>query len=330
MKVLVTGSAGHLGEALVRVLQFEPAKNVVVSIDIKASPFTTVVGSITDARCVADCMAGVDVVFHTATLHKPHVATHSKQAFVDTNISGTLTLLEAAAANGVRRFVFTSTTSVFGDAMRPAHGEPAVWVTEDRLPIPKNIYGVTKAAAEELCYLFHRKHGLNCIILRTSRFFPEEDDDRSKRALFTDANLKTNEFLYRRADVEDVVSAHLCAAERSSALGFGRYIVSATTPFRPDDMTELCSNASEVVRRRVPEFVGAYEALGWHMFDGIDRVYVNEAARQDLFWAPKYDFSTVLERHRAGRSPMSALSVAIGSKGYHAKVFGDGPYPVID
>src|SRR5215213_6378556 len=107
MKILITGSSGHLGEALVRTLSGGP--HDVVGMDIVASPFTTAVGSITDRDIVGRCMKDVDVVLHTATLHKPHVATHSRQAFVDTNISGTLNLLEEAVANGVRSFVFTST-----------------------------------------------------------------------------------------------------------------------------------------------------------------------------------------------------------------------------
>ena len=97
MKVLVTGSAGHLGEALVRSLQ--DLQYEVVGLDILASPFTTHVGSIADRSCVRHCMKGVQAVFHAATLHKPHVATHRRQDFVDTNITGTLNLLEEAVGS---------------------------------------------------------------------------------------------------------------------------------------------------------------------------------------------------------------------------------------
>lgn len=329
MKILVTGSAGHLGEALMRTLRLG-AQSEVIGLDIKPSPYTTTTGSVVDKKCVAECMAGVDLVYHTATLHKPHVATHAKQDFIDTNVSGTLTLLEAAVANKGCSFVFTSTTSVFGDALRPVAGEPAAWVTEHTKPIPKNIYGVTKTAAEDLCQLFHREYGLNCIILRTSRFFPEQDDDRERRERFSDANLKANEFLYRRVDIEDVVSAHLRAAEKAADLRFGRYIVSATTPLLPEDMAELNSDAAAVVRRRVPEFERVFETLGWRMLERIDRVYVNAAARADLGWTPKYDFARVLRRCRAGQSLFSEMAAAVGSKGYHDKVFRDGPYPVHD
>ena len=326
MKVLVTGSSGHLGEALVRTLR--EADHDVIGLDIKESAFTTVTGSVDSSECVQECMRGVQIVYHTATLHKPHVATHSMQQFIDTNVSGTLTLLQAAKANGVKAFIFTSTTSVFGDALRPPAGTPAAWVTEDTKPIPKNIYGVTKSAAEDLCLLFHRKHGLNCIILRTSRFFPEEDDDKLKREKYAGENAKASEFLFRRVELEDVVSAHFAAAERAGELGFGRYIISATTPFLPEDLPELNTDAPAVVRKRAPGFAGVYDRLGWEMFDTIDRVYVNEAARRDLLWKPKYDFVHVLDCLKTGDFPVSLIAKQVGTKGYHDKVFEDGPYPV--
>ena len=177
-------------------------------------------------------MRGVDVVMHTASLHKPHMATHSQRAFVQTNIQGTLNVLEAALAQGVSGVVFTSTTSAFGAALSPSPGQGAAWITEGVGAVPKNIYGVTKTAAEELCELFHRSHGLPCLVLRTSRFFPEADDNPELRQQYEDLNLKVNEYLYRRVDLADAVEAHILAAEKAPAIGFARYIVSATTSVR--------------------------------------------------------------------------------------------------
>ena len=202
MNILVTGSSGHLGEALVRTLR--GLGHDVIGLDIRDGPFTDQVGSITDRSYVRRCVSGTQAVLHTSALHKPHVATHSRQDFVDVNISGTLNLLEEAVATGTGSFVFTSTTSVFGDALVPPPGAPAAWVTEEVRPVPKNIYGVTKAAAEDLCQLFHRNQGLACMVLRTSRFFPEEDDDGAVREAYTDDNIKVNEYLSRRVDIEDV------------------------------------------------------------------------------------------------------------------------------
>lgn len=326
MKVLVTGSSGHLGEALVRTLR---ERNYdVVGVDIIDGPFTTHVGSITDRACVRRCMSDVQAVFHAATLHKPHVGTHGRQDFVDTNITGTLTLLEAAATTGVEAFVYTSTTSVFGDALVPPAGAPATWVTEEVTPIPKNIYGVTKAAAEELCQLFHRNNGLACIVLKTSRFFPEADDNKAVRDAYADDNIKANEFLFRRVDVEDVVSAHLLAAERAPAGGFRRYIISATTPFSPDDLQDLRAHAPRAAARRVPGYEAEYARRGWKMVPGIDRVYVNERARNELGWQPRYDFQFIIDRLQAGEDARSPLARLVGSKGYHAETFAEGPYPV--
>ena len=164
MKILVTGSSGHLGESVVRALR-ETAHQT-IGIDRRPGAFTDHVGSIVDRDFVHDCVREVDAIIHAATLHKPHIATHSRQKFIDTNITGTLNLLEASASTGVKSFVFTSTTSAFGRALLPAPDAPAAWVTEDVRPIPKNIYGVTKVAAEDLCEVFHHKHGLACLVLR--------------------------------------------------------------------------------------------------------------------------------------------------------------------
>ena len=319
-RVLVTGSAGHLGEALVRVLR--DAGREVIGVDLLASPFTSVTGSIADRDTVRKCLDGVGVILHPATLHKPHVGSHDRQEFVDTNITGTLTLLEEAVAAGVESFVFTSTTSAFGRALTPAPGEPAAWITEDVVPVPRNIYGVTKTAAENLCELIHADHGLPIVILRTSRFFPEPDDVADVRTAYPDANIKANEFLYRRVDVADVADAHLLAMEHAAQIGFGKYIVSATTPFTPGDLARLRDDAPAVVRSLFPDYEAEYARRGWRMFPSIGRVYVNARARVDLGWSPLYDFRAVLDALKAGQDPRSPLARAIGVKGYHDKPTG--------
>ncbi len=315
MKVLITGSSGHLGEALVRTLK--EMNYDVIGIDIIPSKYTDKVGSISDRQFIKQCIKGVDAILHTATLHKPHVATHTNQNFIDTNINGTLNLLEEAVLAGVKTFVYISTTSTFGDALTPAEGGPSAWITEEVVPIPKNIYGVTKTAAEDLCKLFHRNHQLSCIVLKTSRFFPEEDDRKELREAYEDGNLKANEFLYRRVDIEDVVNAHLLALEKAAAIGFGRYIISATSPFTKVDLINLNVNAPLVVKRLFPHFEELYFQRGWKMLPKIDRVYVNELAREELGWQPKYDFAYILECLKFGKDVCSPLTKAIGIKGYH-------------
>jgi nucleoside-diphosphate-sugar epimerase len=314
MKILVTGSSGHLGEALVRTLR---DTRDVSGLDIQPSDFTNNLGSILDREFVRRSMKDIKIVLHTATLHKPHILSRTRQEYIDTNITGTLNLLEEAVSAGVRAFIFTSTTSVFGNAIKPNSDDPALWVTEDVVPIPKNIYGVTKIAAEDLCELFRRDHGLACLILRTSRFFPEEDDREDVRQNYDDVNIKVNEFLYRRVDLEDVVSAHLLAMQQAASIGFGRYTISATTPFTIDDRKDLRMNAPHVVKQKFPDYEDVYAQFGWKMFSSIDRVYVNEKVRNDLGWNPKYDFRFILDRLKAGEDPRSVIARTVGSKGYH-------------
>ena len=189
---------------------------------------------------------------------------------------------------------------------------------------------MTKVAAENLCELFYRKHGLPCLVLRTSRFFPEEDDSQAVRENFDQLNAKVNEFLARRVDIEDVVDAHLRALEKAPEIGFERYIISATTPFTLGDMAQLRSDAAAVLKKRVPAFEALFRARGWKPFPVLDRVYVNAKARRELGWRPKYDFATVLEQLACGQPPGSPLAHLVGSKGYHDEVFADGPFPVED
>jgi len=315
MRALITGAAGNLGEALARRLTARGDE--VAGLDRLPSPFVTHLGDITDEDLVARAMAGAEAVFHAATLHKPHVATHTKQAFIDVNVTGTRVLLDAAMRAGVRAFVFTSTTSVFGEAMNPAPGAPAVWVDEALAPRPRNIYGATKLAAEHLCGLARRESGLATIVLRTSRFFPEEDDEPALAAAYAPDNLKLNEFLNRRGDIEDMVGGHLAAAERAAEAGPGPFVITATTPFERGDLAELAQDAPAVLARRAPEYANLYARRGWRMFPTIGRVYINDAARAALGWTPQHDFRAMLTRVASGRPPASDLALAIGAKGYH-------------
>jgi UDP-glucose 4-epimerase len=293
-----------------------------IGVDLLPGPYTGVVGDLADRAVVRRALAGVDAVIHAATLHKPHVGTHSRRDFVDANVTATLNLLEEAVAAGVERFVFTSTTSAFGRALTPETGQPAAWITEDVVPRPRNVYGVTKTAAEDLCELVHRDHGLPVLILRTSRFFPEPDDRDEVRTSYLDLNLKVNELLYRRVDLEDAVRAHLDALDRAPALGFGRYIISATTPFARADAAALHADAPAVVARLFPDYPGIYARRGWRMLPAIERVYDNARARRDLGWSPRFDFRHALDRLAAGQDPRSDLALAVGAKGYHAETTG--------
>ena len=211
MKLLLTGSSGWLGRFLAP--QLRAAGHEVVGLDIAPGADTQVVGSVADRALVSDLVAdGVEAIVHGGALHKPDIARYPKQAFIDTNITGTLNLLEAAARAGHDRFVFTSTTSLMvSDRVRADASTEAFWMDEEFYDgPPRNIYGVTKQAAEGLCRLFAEEHAINIAILRTGRFFPEDDD--TDRALAGE-NMKANEFLNRRLSAADAARAHVVALD---------------------------------------------------------------------------------------------------------------------
>jgi nucleoside-diphosphate-sugar epimerase len=324
MRTLVTGSSGHLGEALVHTLRERGAD--VLGLDIRPSEWTNVVGSVADAALAREVMAGVDVVLHTATLHKPQLAFLPRQAFVDTNVSGTLALLDAAADASVRAFVMSSSTTVFGDALVPAPGEAAAWVDESVVPAPKNIYGATKAAAEDLCQLAFRNQRLPCVVLRISRFFPEADDVPDAHEGRIDDNVKADEYASRRVALEDVVDAHLRAADTAPRLGFRRFVISATTPFRPEDLPQLRTDAAAVFARRAPVAAAVWAERGWRFPSRLDRVYVNTRARRELGWRPRFDLHAIAQMVAADGTVLTPMAQRVGSKEYVASSYHRGAF----
>jgi UDP-glucose 4-epimerase len=236
---------------------------------------------------------GIEAVVHAGALHKPDIVRYPAQAFVDVNVTGTLNLLEAAAAAGNDRFVFTSSTSLMiSEALHRGGRGPAVWLTEEHSPLePRNIYGVTKLAAEQLCRLAHRERGLPVTILRTGRFFPEDDDTHRD---VSGPNRKANEFLNRRLTVEDAAEAHVAALRRAPELGFDTFILSAPPPFGEEECDELGRDAAAVVARHFPEAAELYARAGWRLPDRIDRVYDPARAKPRLGFTCRTDFAAVL------------------------------------
>ena len=292
MRVLLTGSSGWLGRFLAPMLR--AAGHDVIGLDVAPGIDTRMLGSVADRALVDRAFGehGVEAVIHAGALHKPDIARYPARAFVDVNVTGTLNLLDAAAAAGHDRFVFTSTTSLMISEAIRSGGDAAAWLTEQSGPLaPRNIYGVTKFAAEHLCRLARLEKGLACVVLRTGRFFPEEDD--THRAL-SGPNTKANEFLNRRLTVEDAARAHLAALERAPAIGFGTYIVAAPTPFAREECGELMRDAPAVVERHFPGVTELYARRRWRLPERIDRVYDASLAACELGFTCETGFAEVL------------------------------------
>ncbi|MEJ0026536.1 MAG: NAD(P)-dependent oxidoreductase [Rhizomicrobium sp.] len=303
MRILVTGSSGWLGTTLVPRLKADG--HAVVGLDPQPAATTDVVGSIADRALVRQVVGDhrVDAIVHSGALHKPNIETHAREDFLDVNVRGTFNLLEEAAAQGVSRFVFTSTTSLMvSREIREQRADAAAWLTEDFHPMPRNIYGVTKLAAEHLCRLTHELHGLPVIVLRTARFFPEIDDMAHAIAQ-SGPNTKANELLFRRLTVADAAAAHVAALAKAPQIGFDTFIVCATPPFGRADCRDLMHDAPSVVARYFPDYPAVYARLGWTMFDRIDRVYDPARAFARMGFRCATSFRSALDELKAGRMP---------------------------
>lgn len=297
MRVLLTGSSGWLGRFLAPELRRGGYE--VVGLDVVPGPDTAVVASVANRSDVDRAFSDhrIEAVIHAGGLHKPDIARFPSQRFIDVNVTGTLNLLEAAIAAGHDRFIFTSTTSLMvTQAIRDETAPAAVWLDENFGPLaPRNIYGVTKLAAEQLCRMHSLAHGLNCVILRTSRFFPENDDALTG---LSGENLKANEFLNRRLSVEDAARAHVAALKRAPAIGFGVFIISALTPFAKEDAAALKSDAAAVISRLFPDAVELYRQKGWSLPKSISRVYDSSLASRELSFVCQTDFAAILDALR--------------------------------
>ncbi len=276
MRILVTGTSGRIGAAIAKRASTE---HDVLGLDIVAGPRTTHVGSINDSALVDRLVAGVDGVIHTAGLHAPHVGAKTDQEFVAINVGGTKRLLNAALKHGVPRFVYTSSTSVYGAAMVAA--DRAVWVTEDLLPIARDIYDETKLAAEQTCREASRA-GLTCVCLRMSRCFPEADE---LMAIYR---------LHRGVDIRDVADAHWLALT-ATLNQFHIFNISAAPAFSESECGALFNVADDVIDLHYPWARHAFARRGWQLPRRIDRVYVIEKARRMLGYQPRYNFESKFE-----------------------------------
>lgn len=276
MKVLITGSAGRVGRAIYIKLM---TNYDVVGLDKTPCSTADYVGDIRDHDLIKQALDGVDVIIHTAALHAPHVGLHSDDSFYTINVDATEQLALLGIEAGVKQFIFTSTTALYGSASTP-FGKTG-WITEQVIPKPKSIYHKTKIAAEAKLEAISIKHTLPITVLQMSRCFPEPADIM---ALFRNS---------RGIDARDVAHAHLCAIEKKLN-GFNRFIISGVTPYSKEDCQQLYRQADKLIAERIPTLAGAFKQRGWPLPTSLDRVYDSTKAQQQLGWYPKHDFNSVL------------------------------------
>ena len=275
MRILVTGSSGNIGSKIANTVAQHAN---CIGIDLVPGRFTTALGSITDKSFMAEVVSGVDAIIHSAAYLTPHVGVKSDEEFRHVNVNGTEVLLDLAIRHKIARFVFTSTTSVYGCSTRPK--TEAIWVTEALVPNPEDIYDRTKLEAERLCQEASRT-GISTIVLRMSRCFPEPDA------------LQVFYRLYRGVSGQDVAEAHWLAVT-SSISGTDTFNISADPPFQQTQTRVLLKDPWSVIDRIYPEASRLYDKMKWEKPSSIDRVYVIDKAKRTLHYQPRDNFWTFL------------------------------------
>jgi UDP-glucose 4-epimerase len=268
MRILVTGAAGLIGGGVAALLR---RAHDVVGLDVRPAGEVQLLADIRSPLP----LAGFDAVVHVAALHAPHVGRASDAEFRSINVDATARLLDAALAAGLRRFVYTSTTSLYGHALEPADGL-AAWIDETVEPQPRDIYDETKLEAEALV----RSAGMPGAILRMSRCFREPVREMAIHRL------------HRGIDRRDVARAHALALD--CAVGCDTYVISAPPHFAPDDRAALVQDAAELIRQRAPKVAEAFERRGWPLPRSLGRVYSPAKAAAQLGFTARYGALAVL------------------------------------
>jgi UDP-glucose 4-epimerase len=278
-KVVVTGSSGKLGKEIVKKLREKDYE--VLGIDLIPSETTDGLFDIRDRKLMEDITKGYDAIIHTAALHGKHTdLNYPREEFIETNITGTLNLLSACVVNGIKKFLYTSTTSIYGTAM--VNEKQAVWVDEDLTPQPRDIYDITKLTCELLCKDYFEKEKIETTVLRVSRFLPEDE------------NTKANHRIYRGLDEEDGAMGHLLALEKRFD-SFQIYNISNESPFQKEDLVDLYTNPRKVMAKYYPDIEQIYADKNWEFLERIDRVYSIEKAKKELNFRPTKNFDAFLK-----------------------------------
>ena len=291
MRVLITGGAGFIGSHLAQALRQDAAVRILDNLrtgnrrSLVGCNVDFVKASVLDTTALQNAMSEVDVVFHLAAMVGVQESMDNPRGCIETNVIGTLNVLEAAAEAGARRLVFASSAAIYGD-------DPPVPTSETAPPSPKSPYAMTKLDGEYLCEMFRREDRLKTATLRFFNVFGPGQDPASPYAaavptflrramcgeemtIFGDGE-QTRDFVY----VKDIVASLLFVAENSDLAGayncgYGRQTtineianrVLALTqsesrlihlPARPGDVRHSCASTERL------------RACGWRPVSGLE------------------------------------------------------------
>ena len=272
-RVLVIGGAGFIGGFVIKELLKEPIKEVIIYDNFARGKIENIEDSLKDDRCTIfslggdireidildKAMEGVDYVFHLAAMWLLHCKDFPRTAF-DVNIAGTFNVLEACAKHKIKKLIYSSSASVYGDAVE-------VPMTEDHPFNNKNFYGATKISCEAMCTAYNDRYGLQVIGLRYMNVYgPGQDQhavysgvvpimlnkiDRNEQPVINGDGSQAYDFIY----VEDNARANIAALQSDTPFGFYNVGTEVQTTIK-----ELCDTILRLKKSNLKVIYKPYSA----------------------------------------------------------------------
>ena len=307
-KVLVIGGAGFIGSHVVSELLKTEVRSVVIYDNLTRGKKSNLSPSLNDKRCILyknggdirdidllnDAMSGVDCVVHLAAMWLLHCKDFPRTAF-HVNIEGTFNVLEACVKNNVKRLVYSSSASVYGDAVE-------VPMTESHPFNNRNFYGATKIAGEAMCRAFYDRYGLSYVGLRYMNVYgPHQDQTAAYTGVIPIMlnKIDTNEQpvingdgsqAYDFIDVEDAGRCNVMALESESTDQFYNVGTGIQTSIK-----ELCDTILEMRKSSLVVKYNPYsEDDARRMVQ--NRIGSPDKAKNDLGFSHNYSLKEGLQR----------------------------------
>ncbi|MBI4647025.1 MAG: NAD-dependent epimerase/dehydratase family protein [Bacteroidia bacterium] len=307
-KILVLGGAGFIGSHLVTELLKGPVQKVIIYDNFIRGKMVNIERSLKDERCsiyplggdirdvdiLNEAMKDVDYVIHLAAMWLLHCKDFPRTAF-HVNIEGTFNILEACVKNNIKKFIYSSSASVYGDAIE-------VPMTESHSFNNKNFYGATKIAGEAMCIAFNDRYGLEIIGLRYMNVYgPGQDQhavysgvipimlnkiNRNEAPVINGDGSQAYDFIY----VEDVARCNISAL--TSEIKYGFYNVGTEVQ---TSVKDLCNTILELKKSDLKVTYIPYDPDDARQFVQ-NRIGSRQKAEKELGFKYSYSLKEGLEK----------------------------------
>lgn len=308
LKILVIGGAGFIGSHLVAELLKEDVKEVIIFDNFSRGKMENIQESLKDSRCsifpfggdirdidvLNQAMIGVDYVFHLAAMWLLHCKDFPRTAF-HVNIEGTFNVLEACVKNNIQKLIYSSSASVYGDAIE-------LPMTEEHPFNNRNFYGATKIAGESMCTAYHDRYGLDIIGLRYMNVYGPGQDQHAAYTgvipimlnkiaahdppIINGDGSQSYDFIY----VEDVARCNIQALKSNVKFGFYNVGTEEQTSIRV-----LCDTILDLKRSPLKVIYKPYSPEDARQFVQ-NRIGSRKKAEKDLDFLYKYDLKAGLQK----------------------------------